>query len=716
MRRRSVIYAFLAGMCCFTVSAGLGVYSSSARFALEQWRSGKAKARWSGEVSAARMPVTIQTRDIAALEAAGVKVGTQVGDWVTAWVTCDSLGMIGEIPGVTYIEAGNVVYPTLDKALPDIGYDAVSDSPILPMPYTGKGVIVGVVDIGFQWDHAAFRRADGSTRIAAAWNQNDSTGTPPDGYIYGSLFDTEEEIFAAHPCAIETHATHVASIAAGSSFGENPYGGVAREAELVLVDALHTPDGGIYTEGIIDGIRFICDYAAGVGKPCVINLSIGGTTGPHDGTSPFDQMCDSLQGAGMLLVGAMGNMGAYNYHLGYDFDTQAESFRTGFRQQRLVLPEVDMWSESPVRFAIEIYEYNAVEPLAATGWLSVDSGWCDTVLPYGGEEILVEAASSHSEANGLYNNQFRLSGATDIPGAFFVLAVEGQSGRIDMWSNAPANTFDNFGRNDLITGDREMSLLEVGGTGRRITSVGAYVTNTSVAVQNGGTYSVDYTLHDVAPFSSRGFTRDGRMKPEVIAPGSIVTAAYNEMLATDPSGFFYGMTVGAYTFDGAPYYYGANSGTSMASPVVAGVYALWLEAAPSLTPEEAKAVLRSVSTTDEYTSDPAAAGYGKINPYAGLCYLLQVGGIEDIQALPRAILYPSVGHGEFSILPAADADDAVIEIYTMAGVQIYRRPITGCAAGVPVQVALPVSPSGMYVVRMQTQEWSEVFRYLIEQR
>ena len=125
-------------------------------------------------------------------------------------------------------------------------------------------------------------------------------------------------------------------------------------------------------------------------------------------------------------------------------------------------------------------------------------------------------------------------------------------------------------------------------------------------------------------------------------------------------------------------------------------------------------MLRSVSTTDEYTSDPAAAGYGKINPYAGLCYLLQVGGIEDIQALPRAILYPSVGHGEFSILPAADADDAVIEIYTMAGVQIYRRHITGCTAGVPVQVALPASPSGMYVVRMQTQEWSEVFRYLIE--
>lgn len=213
----------------------------------------------------------------------------------------------------------------------------------------------------------------------------------------------------------------------------------------------------------------------------------------------------------------------------------------------MVLPEVDMWSEAPVRFAIEIYGYNEENPRATTGMLSVEE-WRDTVLLYEGEEILIEAASAYSKANGLYNTLFSMSGVTDIPGAFFVLAVEGEHGRIDMWNNAPANTFDDFGRDDLLTGDREMSLLEVGGTGRRITSVGAYVTNTSVAVQNGGTYSVDYTLHAVAPFSSRGFTRDGRMKPEVLAPGCIVTAAFNEELASDPENFFYGMTVGKFPF------------------------------------------------------------------------------------------------------------------------------------------------------------------------
>lgn len=715
MRWRVVIFIILSFACCWTAVARTSLLSPSARFAFEKWQKSKTKDYLPGTSSVPSLPVTIQTKDVAALEAAGVSIGTQAAGWVTAVIPYDKLDAISEISGVTYITAGNMAHPVLDKALSDIGYDAVLNSPVLPMPYTGKGVIVGVVDIGFQWDHAAFRRADGSTRIAVAWNQNDSTGTPPDGYVYGSLFDTEEEILTAHPCVIETHATHVASIAAGSSFEGNPYGGVARDAELVLVDALHTPDGGIYTEGIVDGIKFIRDYASRVGKSCVINLSIGGTVGPHDGTSPFDQMCDSLQGAGCLLVGAMGNMGAYNYHLGYDFDKQSKSFRTGFRQQRMVLPEVDMWSEAPVRFAIEIYGYNEENPRATTGMLSVEE-WRDTVLLYEGEEILIEAASAYSKANGLYNTLFSMSGVTDIPGAFFVLAVEGEHGRIDMWNNAPANTFDDFGRDDLLIGDREMSLLEVGGTGRRITSVGAYVTNTSVAVQNGGTYSVDYTLHAVAPFSSRGFTRDGRMKPEVLAPGCIVTAAFNEELASDPENFFYGMTVGEFPFEDRLYYYGANSGTSMASPIVAGVYALWLEACPTLTPEEAKAVLRFVSTTDEYTTDPTAAGYGKINPFAGLCYLLQTGGMENSIATGQTKLYPSVGHGQFTIMPSTDLDDVVIEIYTATGALVYRRYVGCCKAGEPQYISMPFSSRGMYLVRLSSKQSNDVYKYLVNGR
>ena len=95
-----------------------------------------------GVASVAGLPATIQTRDAAALEAVGVSIGTQAAGWVTAWVPYDKLEAIGEIPEVTYITTGDLVYPTLDKALADIGYDAVWNSSVLPMPYTGKGVIV----------------------------------------------------------------------------------------------------------------------------------------------------------------------------------------------------------------------------------------------------------------------------------------------------------------------------------------------------------------------------------------------------------------------------------------------------------------------------------------------------------------------------------------------------------------------------------------------
>ena len=351
------ILVLILSLCSLSALYAQSKYTPSAQLFLQQ--NGRHDLQRCVRKGGERyVPATIRTTDSDALTRAGIQVGTCAGEWVTAWVPTELLGALDDMPAVDCIEAGQLAYPMLDKALPDIGYERVLQAQDLPYPYLGKDVIVGIVDIGFQWDHIAFRREDGSSRIAVAWNQNDTTGVPPEGYIYGSVFDTEEKILSAEPCSIDIHATHVASIAAGSAFDGNPYGGVAREADLVLVDALHTADGGMYEEGIVDGIQFIFDYARRVGKPCVVNLSIGNYFGPHDGTSAFDMMCDTLQGEGRLIVGAMGNMGAYNYHLEYDFDAKAKEFRTGFRQKSLSLPMADLWSEAPVHIGIEIYKYN----------------------------------------------------------------------------------------------------------------------------------------------------------------------------------------------------------------------------------------------------------------------------------------------------------------------------------------------------------------------
>ena len=306
---------------------------------------------------------------------------------------------------------------------------------------------------------------------------------------------------------------------------------------------------------------------------------------------------------------------------------------------------------------------------------------------------------------------FLLSGITHLEDAFFALVVEGETGRLDMWNNASANRFDTFGHNDWESGDNRMSLMEVGGTGRRITSVGAYVTATSVAVRN-GVYSVGYELNDIAPFSGRGATRDGRMKPETAAPGCITVAAFNRVLAADTTNFFYGMTADAYEWQGEKYYYGANSGTSMASPIVTGVYALWLQACPSLSPERAKEVLAATSSHDTYTQDITATGYGKISPYAGLCYLLGAGSVPSVGGTKQSLLYPTVGKGTFTVVSKQESRRIAIQVYDLSGKEIYSDFIDGSTAGIPLNIELPAMPRGVYRVRITGDKWCDVWPYI----
>jgi hypothetical protein len=54
--------------------------------------------------------------------------------------------------------------------------------------------------------------------------------------------------------------------------------------------------------------------AAALGKPAVVNLSLGTLFGPKDGTSPFEAALDALTGPGRIIVVAAGNHGGTNYH------------------------------------------------------------------------------------------------------------------------------------------------------------------------------------------------------------------------------------------------------------------------------------------------------------------------------------------------------------------------------------------------------------------
>ncbi len=680
-------------------------YSPQAQILLKE--SSATMQRAKQKVANSYIHTTLATTDISVLEEYDIIVGTQAAGYVTALVPVSVFPLLNDIEQITYVDAGSTSHTTLDVALPIINYNKILETPYMA-PYMGQGVIVGIVDIGFQWDHASFRNPDGSTRILSAWNQNDTTGTSPEPYGYGSVYDTQEEIYTAQVCTVETHGTHVASIAAGSDYEGLPYSGVATQASLILVEAEHNESGGISNGGIVDGIDYIFQQAEKLGMPCVINLSIGNLFGPHDGTSAFDRMCDEMQGEGRLIVGAIGNSGDEYYHCGHTF-TEPDEVRLGIRSYNSTLPIIDVWSSSPIECNLELYHAHVDTMISCTGWLPLDSLY-ETTLSFYDREILVEAASEVYKENNQYHTFILTSGLRNYSNAYMALRIKGENGPVNVWLNSPGCQFNQLGHDDWLGGDLEMTLNETGGTGKRITSVGSFTTDT--LKENQRKYEVEYELYAASPFSGRGYTVDGRMKPEISAPGCIITAGLSSVLAGDPNNYFWNMVTDSCIIAEKTYYYGSNSGTSMAAPIVTGTYALWLQAEPSLSPEEAKEVLRITATQDAYTTDATATGYGKINPYAGLSYLLEANNIVTPYITNNTVIYPTTGKGNFSITSSSNNIIIAVQIYNSAGMLIKTQNVDN--DNHTAQLNIPSTSKGIYYIRVITDNGCHTHKYILQ--
>ncbi|MFO0477768.1 MAG: S8 family serine peptidase [Bacteroidota bacterium] len=171
----------------------------------------------------------------------------------------------------------------------------------LATPYLGTGVLVGVVDHGYEWSHPAFFSQDGQRyRVLRVWDQHRTVAaTPPADYDYGHEMIGQTALLAAPIDSVAGfHGTHVLGIAAGSGLGSGKDRGMAPDADIVLVSSPFT------RSSILDGIRYLFAQADALDKDMVINLSIGGFLGPRDGTSTFDQAVGELVGPA-FWVGAV---------------------------------------------------------------------------------------------------------------------------------------------------------------------------------------------------------------------------------------------------------------------------------------------------------------------------------------------------------------------------------------------------------------------------
>ncbi len=562
------------------------------------------QAMGSGEGPA--FPVLVRaTLTDAELVALGAQVHSRVGDLVTATVAAQDLDRLAGHPDVHAVEAPYRLVPTLDASIPDIRADLVHAA---PGGYTGRGVIVGVVDTGIDYTHEDFQDAQGNTRILALWDQTTAVSAPPSGFTYGREY-SRQQIDSGLVLHVDSegHGSHVAGIAAGdgSSLAEETYRGVAPEADLIVVrnygDDIFYYGGGATpygtsatTVGTIDALTYLLQKAQALGRPLVVNLSQGTSMGPHDGTTLFEAAVDELvRSQGLILCVAAGNDQARSWHGRIQVGSAPGRFAIEHdgSQQRESVILFECWYEAGDLFSWEIESPGAAR--VAIGSNVSPAGGLALGLAALPDSVCYWTTPSHpvnGQGYGYFCLLNRPNGVT--AGTWTVYAhpenALPQGGAVDLYCER-----NQYGLR-VVEGVTTISNVGMPGSATEAISVASYNTKLQWQGQDGWHTIAQLGVSEnplgaISTFSAQGPRRDGVRKPDLAAPGQIIASAKAKGYRTDPG---FNDPDGRHTY---------LLGTSMASPHVAGTIALMLEKDPTLGPAEVKSILQQAARQDTYT-------------------------------------------------------------------------------------------------------------------
>lgn len=639
---------------------------------------------------------------LSCLESLGVEVRNVVTDrLLTVSLPLTAVEAVAALDEVESVQVGTDVRMLLDVARKETKVDDCQSTTSELGAYTGKGVVVGIVDGGFQYSHIAFTNPDGiGTRIARVWDQNAKGGKSPAKFGYGSEYATFDEMRAVNYDISSTfHGSHVAGIAAGGDRTTSYYG-VAPEAELVFVSF------GSSNVNITDGIQYCFDYAESVGKPCVVNISLGSHLGPHDGTSATDQAFAAMTGPGRIIVGAAGNEGSTALHVSKDLEEGDTSLKTmiGFSENATTKQAyVDIWGSKGAPLTVKAVVVDALKGKVMYESPAVASdGETDVkyTFPDGSGVVSTVQMALQKNPDNERTEVLLMCRATSIAEnrKIGIVATSDAGTSIHMWNNATEGYFLDGGKRGWTEGDTDCTVGELGGVSDNVISVGSYNTKMDYTTLSGNLYGINTELvggkGQLSLFSSHGPTLDGRTKPDVTAPGCLLISATSKYYAS-----FSASTCAVKSGDD---YYDANMGTSMASPVVTGTVALWLQANPNLSPADVRKILNQTSRHDTYTgsaekSDRNSWGAGKLDAFEGLKLAREATGISDTQ----------VGEQMFSITTNRMArtvqcffgseGTARVAVYNALGQQLYAKQLA--VSGETLD--LKQLGNGVFVVKLQ---------------
>lgn len=599
----------------------------------------------------------------------GIEIGSQIGSIVTLRIPVDVLSSVNSISGLEYLEVAGKANPDLDRVVFDTRVDSVHMGINLPQSYTGQNVLIGITDWGFDYTSPMFYDTTlTQTRIHAAWDQFKTSGPAPAGYTYGTEFNGPAELLAAQTDTTNfyghsTHGTHVGGIAGGSGAGLQ-YRGMAFEAEFLMVTIQ------IDQAAILDAFAWMKAKADAAGKRLVCNMSWGlYYTGTLDGNSLTSQAIDNLSSQGVVFCNSAGNNGNVDFHIKKDFAADTLKSRVVFYSYgdpKMWGQSVNMWGEVGHSFQSKLVFIDGSNNILGETPMfdtNVDTNYIDTSMVIGVDTMWYRlSADAAHPLNGRPHMRLRVKNKSSIRTILYSYA---DSGTVHYWNVTELMWGEgNWGQVFLslgagyTAGDKNYGISEPAVTNSLITVAAHYAEYINgLGNISGGT---------VCTFSSLGPTMDGRMKPDVSAPGGNVCSSISSFTDAAYS------PVTSVTFNTRVYPFAKFSGTSMSSPATAGVAALILQANPLLTSQEVKDIIMITAREDGITGDIPDSGstrwgQGKVNAYYAIALALGVVGINDY-ADQGLIVYPNPSSEVVYI--ASEKNDATVyrlNMFSMEG-------------------------------------------------
>jgi minor extracellular serine protease Vpr len=611
------------------------------------------------------------------------KIYLQVGDLVLADVPVRSLERLaGEksVQSVTATKAAQappvpnpaqwptfVQFDNRPRARDALRTSAVTTPPATfdARGLTGKGVIVGIIDTGIDWRHEDFIRPDGASRVLYLWDMTDDSfetsggkvgARPPaiqDGAAHGpgTLYTAKQITDALHGRDTVNsadrfgHGTAAAGTAAGNGRATangvpaGSYAGVAPEADLIIVKA---GDCGAFDDSYLLGTHWVAQVAKELGRPVVINHSLGGHFSAHDGGEPAEQLMDRLSGAGkpgIAITVSAGNEGQYSLHGSGRFGPRREGQAdvNGSQLEVVVSPQRTTNARTWLNGYFDKRDDWGLVVRGSGNFLVDHLGRPFNLFIYKiGDEIRVQLQEGikepdyFEELSDVILEKTRLAG----PGEKFDrLWVPLPPGAYQVWGFGPTADVESgsfelympFYRQGAFTiGAVKRMMVGSPGNAASVITVGSYDFRLAWENQQGGQTIYNLPLNAISDYSSPGGELPGGVfKPEIAAPARYTISSMSA--AADPdSATCGGRNMGAaagwttVTRDGK---HMAWSGTSAAAPFTAGVMALMLQKNPRLDAAQIKGILVKTAKRGDRFVGPVPNpewGYGKLDPEGAL--------------------------------------------------------------------------------------------------